>query len=537
MLPSRRHLHALSRDPATLRRAVLLTATVFLLSAVWIHFVRPVKPDDLPHPTNPQVHALRSILQTENPDRGALVRHLRDHAEREAVRQQSRKEEDPDDWEIAMAPEPGLTPLLAASKLPAGEPQAFLDWHDALLAGKVPDGVLPRIAALTFPNDPGLPRLMAADLKRTARDYEGALADYETAGAEPALADARRRAVALAVSRDWTGVIDRLLAQPAYYEAVHEIRDDLSRLVAQEQFDVPQLFRRNFEGALGLLAKTDYLLLSLLTAAVWFVSLHKACRLPRRQWWFSLAGLPLGIFSTIVALVLLSLQQARHGLTDSEAAGPALLFQIASVGLREESAKLLCFLPLALLLLRHGTPARALMAASCTGLGFALKENIGYYQLSGGAGVLSRFVTATFLHIALTGLSGLAFFKFLRYPKNFGPLFLATFTGMVMLHGFYNFSQAGFDNPFSRELSGLFPFIIAGLAWYYFQTVRQEQDDAPQRLSAEAVFLLGTTMVTGTLLNYLVWENGWETGLGVLVPTALSSVLFCWLFHHLLRNA
>ena len=86
-------------------------------------------------------------------------------------------------------------------------------------------------------------------------------------------------------------------------------------------------------------------------------------------------------------------------------------------------------------------------------------------------------------------------------------------------------------------MSGLFPFIIAGLAWYYFQTIRQEQEAAPQPLSAEAVFLLGTTIVMGTLLNYLVHENGWAAAVSAFIPAALSSILFCWLFHHFLRNA
>ena len=535
MLVSRRQLHALSRDPAMLTRAVVLTAIVFILSAIWIGATRPPGLTAMVL-TTPPSSSLDVLLKSDTPDRTALLRTLRDLAEKERRR---RFNDDP--INEVYQPDPNaahrLPTQLAASRLPAEEQAAFLAWHEAVRTGEVPQELILRLESLQMPAAPGLPRTMAADLKRISRDYQGALAAYEAAGVDPANTEARRRAVALALSRDWQAVIDRLLAKPPYYDAVHALHDEISDRLAREQRDLPLLFRRTLDIMLSGFRHIDYAMLSLLTAAVWFVSLHKACRLPHRQWWLGLACLPLGMGSTVIAVVLQGLQESRQGLNDSELAGPALLFQIASVGLREEFSKLLCFLPPALLLLRRGTPAQAFMAASSVGLGFALEENIIYYLNYGGAAVLARFVTATFMHIAMTGLCGLALFKFLRYPKNFGPLFLATFTGMVLLHGFYNFSQGGFDNPFSRELSGLFPFIIAGLAWYYFQTIRQEQEAAPQPLSAEAVFLLGTTIVMGTLLNYLVHENGWAAAVSAFIPAALSSILFCWLFHHFLRNA
>lgn len=534
MLFSRRQLHFLSHDPRTLRRAILIIAAVFFGCALWAGVNRPAIPP-VESVLDRHANQLVAILKAPDPDRTELLRALRQNAVREARWQNflEKNEETPEDLPLVSR---NLPKLLAGSSLPAGEQEAFTDWHEAMKTHKFPAELIPRLTSLAMPKAPSLPRTMAGDLQRISRDYQGSLSSYETAGAQPDGAEARRRAVELALSREWTEIFDRLMAQPAYYEAVHAVDDQLSDLVAGEQLDVRKLFQRTLAHSYSVLIKIDYLILSLLTASIWFVSLHKASRLPMRQWGAGLVALPLGVFSTVITLVLLSLQQARQGLTDSGIAGPALLFQIASVGLREEFSKLVCFLPL-LLALRRGTPAQALMAASCVGLGFALEENINYYHFSGGASVLGRFVTATFMHIAMTGLTGLALFKFLRYPKNYGTLFLATFVSMVMLHGFYNFSQAGFDNPFSLELAGLFPFIIAGLAWYYFQTLRHEQDDAPQNLSAEAVFLLGTTVVMGTLLNYLVWENGWELALQIFVPSVLSSVLFGWLFHHFLRNA
>ncbi len=540
MLPSRRLLLTLSRDPATLRRAVLLTAAVFLLTAVWASFTRPATPNPASLP-DAHTTAIRDLLLTPNPDRSALLRALRDHARREARRAQKQEvAEAPDGPPLSPAAPPSppntLATLLAASALPDEEKVAFLQWHQAIRTAAPAPEFVQKLLSLPMPAAPGLPQVMAADLKRFAGQFQEALADYETAGAAPHAAEARRQAIELAVSRDWQEVLSRLLAQPSYYQAVHATDDFLSHTVAQEQMDFALLLRRMGQNVWSGFSHLDYFILSLLCTAVWFFSLHQAARVPRRLWWSSLVGLLLGAASTIPTLVLFSLQMARHGLADSDLAGPALLFQIASVGLREEASKLLCLVPL-LLFLRKGTPAQALMAASCAGLGFALEENISYFNQSGGESVPGRFVTATFMHLGLTGLNGLALFKFLRYPKNFGTPFLATFVCTVLLHGFYNFSLDGFDNPFSRELAMLTPVMLVGLAWYYFLTLRQEQDDAPQRLSAEATFLLGSTILMGTLLNFHVWNHGWLQAITLLIPSLLTYLFYGWLFHHFLRHA
>ena len=48
----------------------------------------------------------------------------------------------------------------------------------------------------------------------------------------------------------------------------------------------------------------------------------------------------------------------------------------------------------------------ALIVASVVGLGFAVGENVDYYQMNQGHSVFGRFVTANFLHLTLTGLVG-----------------------------------------------------------------------------------------------------------------------------------
>jgi hypothetical protein len=285
--------------------------------------------------------------------------------------------------------------LLAGSSLTPGEQEGILTWYEAVLSQKTTPEQITHLAALPMPAAPDLPGTMAADLKRIAQDYEGALADYEAIGAQPQALEARRRAVDLAVTREWDAVTTRLLSQKAYDEAVHAFPDDLADHVARGQLDVGRLLHNIMQHSLKGLQQFDYLFLSLLVGVVWFISLHKASRIPRRLWWISLAAIPLGMFSTVITLVLGELQEARHGLSETGQVGPDFVFWIASVGLREEVSKMICVLPL-LLLLRKGTPAQALMAASCVGLGFAVEENINYLAGSHGTDLLGRFVTANF---------------------------------------------------------------------------------------------------------------------------------------------
>ena len=76
------------------------------------------------------------------------------------------------------------------------------------------------------------------------------------------------------------------------------------------------------------------------------------------------------------------------------------------IGLREEALKLLLFVPLIPFLLNRDD-LEILTVAGLVGLGFALEENINYFQASAGLSAVGRFATANFLHIALTAMCGL----------------------------------------------------------------------------------------------------------------------------------
>ena len=80
MLISRRQLHALSRDPATLVRAILVILGVFFLNAVWLGYLRPQDPprEKL---EDPWAMAVRPVLKSTPLDRAALLRALREEVQ------------------------------------------------------------------------------------------------------------------------------------------------------------------------------------------------------------------------------------------------------------------------------------------------------------------------------------------------------------------------------------------------------------------------------------------------------------------------
>lgn len=540
---SRRTLHALSRDPRTLTRAVLLTLGFFILTA--IGFGWKGSPEDDAQRWKALVEqygghggsSLAELLQQDPVDGTALVRALRLEAAK------GRAEDDPEaaDENEALFDEATLVDgnplenpqvLLTQSKLPETERVLFLRYYGTLRAKEA--NIPAAVAALstgTVKGSPALPLTMAGDVLRRAQDFAGSLKMYEQAATFPEGEEARRRALELALVREWPEVLNRLLAVDGYRAALDSVDDELPIRVAQSTRDVGALVAISAREILEGFGHTGLLLLSLLSAAVWFVSLHKACRIPFSEWWISGVGLLLGVGSIGITLLFLLLQESNGGLSENGTADNDFIFYLAGVGLREETAKLIFFLPL-LPLLRKRSPALALVAASCVGLGFALEENLSYYIRGGASASLVRFVSANFMHLSMTGLIGYSLFRFWRYPKNYGPAFAATFVAMVALHGFYDFCLTGH----AGEL-GQFPiFILAGLAWFYFQTVRTEQDGAPQLLSAHAAFLLGSAVLTGCLLNYLVAQFGWHLAFSLMVPAFLSIVLTSALFVRFLRD-
>lgn len=156
----------------------------------------------------------------------------------------------------------------------------------------------------------------------------------------------------------------------------------------------------------------------------------------------SLMGLAAGIASgalTLAAVVVMD--DAIEHASRQQTTLYHLVYCVAGIGFREELIKLICIAPV-LFFMRHEKHEGALLiVASLGGLGFAIEENASYFHsaLESSPVVIGRFLTANFLHLALTGLVGFHFARALRHGGKEWDSFTSVFLQAVLAHGLYDF--------------------------------------------------------------------------------------------------
>lgn len=256
---------------------------------------------------------------------------------------------------------------------------------------------------------------------------------------------------------------------------------------------------------------SDELPLALLAAMVWYLILIYSASRERWRW---LRYLP-AVFAGVSSVALLHWWQgAQHyGMSEQQQLTPTHeIFQwVMYVGVPEEVAKLCFFLPFLPFLLRNGSASKAALTAGCVGLGFALDENLGYFRDSGGAVAVGRFVTANFMHIALTGILGGWLYELFRSRFHAATEFLMAFLGVAAAHGVYDFSSTGSAQRLGVELAGI--VILALAARFYLERLRPEDPGMRRRtISSTLVFCIGCALLTGATIILAVDEVGTMKG-------------------------
>jgi len=271
--------------------------------------------------------------------------------------------------------------------------------------------------------------------------------------------------------------------------------------------------------------------LTCLLTALWFTILAKITynTFGIRTVVFGGLAVLLGFCSTAVTLVSAIWHTDVQGFTEGTDRMQNLLFYVASVGFREETIKLLFFLPLTPFLYRTRTPGLILFTASCVGLGFAAQENTIYL----GASTLSRCVTANFLHIALTGTLGYAFCRFLYTPKKEWDRLIATYLGVVFVHGLYDHLATG------GEGASIFVIIVfAYTCYYFFDLVAKHCDGKRHPISPLAIFTLGCAVIFGS--SFAVLATGlpsFHLAVTTAAPDLLGSAILMFIYINRLRDA
>lgn len=275
-------------------------------------------------------------------------------------------------------------------------------------------------------------------------------------------------------------------------------------------------------------------LLSGIAASIWFVIIAQFAGFERGQLLrYGLAFL-LGILSATLTLYVAVVQDQMYGFSANETGDilSQLIYWIAGVGLREELCKLILFAPMIPFLLRRGD-GEVLVTAAMVGLGFAFSENIGYFGglLSGLDQTTSwaRFLTANFLHLALTGVVGLALVRAIRRPKVHWDNFLIDFLLVIALHGIYDavisIEEMGDYGGLANMLS------LAAIAFLFFKPLHENMNlTGAMRISPLGVFVLGSALLCGIVFCFACWGVPFDVALVGLISTVASLLPIAFLY-------
>ena len=253
------------------------------------------------------------------------------------------------------------------------------------------------------------------------------------------------------------------------------------------------------------------LILTVFVSFLWYVIL--VLHSEHRKWRWLLPILPImaGIVSIWPTFTFMAWQELKWNMTEAAPFPLDLWYFIAGVGLREETAKLLLFSLFLPWLLWRRQPGLALLTGAFVGLGFALEENLQYYQEHGLAVAVTRFLTANFFHAASTGIAGHALYVMLRSRFAHAEKFIASFLGVVVVHGLYDFL------PSLSEWSYVSMVLLALLAWHFLDLMEQETPASRQIISPAAILLLGTAV----LMALIFWMSAvTQNSVGALADAA-----------------
>ncbi len=270
--------------------------------------------------------------------------------------------------------------------------------------------------------------------------------------------------------------------------------------------------------------------LAALAGCSWFAFCLQAAQVRRGcdpLWWLLPLAVVLGGLSIWPTHFLSLWIEHRWNVHASNELVGGLRFYIVGVGLPEEAAKLLCFLPLVPILLRMRSDLAALMTGGCVGLGFAIAENINYFRSSQGADALGRFLTANPAHITLTGVAGLAAYRAIRDPRGWGSHAVAMIGLMIFAHGLYDATIA---IPQLADVGILGSIVFALVVYQFFRELRDLRQPRVETISLTATFLAGVSTVSAAMFIYMSGVLGFEQACDVMAAEAISLSLMAYLF-------
>jgi RsiW-degrading membrane proteinase PrsW (M82 family) len=352
------------------------------------------------------------------------------------------------------------------------------------------------VAALRKPAAP-LANEFLGHLLDEAKMRMEALNAYRREGALPDAKYARECAFDLAIDQVELKTVREMLADPAYRRdaSAHQLLQAAS-LIDDGWLQVEAAWRN-----VGERVRLDVVLMAIAAGLLWYaVFVRFGDREPWR-WIKPVPALLAGMVSVVPTMLISHYQDRVMGLTEEGGFPRDLIYFVAGVGLREEFCKLALFALFLPWLLRRRDPLKALITGAFVGLGFALEENLGYYQRSGMDVAAGRLLTANFMHAAMTGMCSLALYEMVRTRFGKAETFVGTFTAIVLVHGIYDWAfGAGQSLPMIGDISLISMLMLVLLAYQMFHQLEQMVRPASSTISLLSIFTVGSSLVVAATL-------------------------------------
>ncbi len=247
--------------------------------------------------------------------------------------------------------------------------------------------------------------------------------------------------------------------------------------------------------------------LAMFAAGLWYAILVPMAGLQGRwRWAVPLLPMMAGVVSIWPTLSLVEFQRHHLGLSEDAPFPHNLWYYFGGIGLREELCKLALFTPFLPWLLRKRQAGLALVTGAFVGLGFALEENLEYYDPTGGSVVWARFITANFLHAAMTGIAAHGLYLAVRSGFHRVSDFAGAFLMVVVAHGLYDLVLM--EDREWLGISFLHIVILGFLANHFFSLLAQETGTRRGRVSPAALYILGSALLVAALMVAAAPEGG-----------------------------
>ena len=187
---------------------------------------------------------------------------------------------------------------------------------------------------------------------------------------------------------------------------------------------------------------------------------------------------------------------------------------------------MLLFLPLIPLLRKRGDKLDVLVCGAMVGLGFAAEENLGYLASGDLHTGLGRFLTANFMHMAMTAIIAAAFDELLRDPEKHAAEFSRTTLMVIAMHGAYDFLLSHEEYGGSYFAMAVF-FLLVRM---FLGAVSHARRKADRNLTLTQAFVLAVAVVTGTSAVYAVAAVGPVQGALVMTEGLLGVAILVYAF-------